>query len=152
MKKKVILASTKYVIIRQWKALVPDSNTLLWMGAEESKLQQRFEDLKKTNFADVTQLQIHIHLKERAGVKAVAEQGKPAPATGPLPEEPFTLSKRFLISCGEQLRSRGILYQTLPYDTDDEQVYSTLLDLGVASFSTDYPDAALRAVKNYYKK
>ena len=152
VQKQVILASTKYEIIRHWKALLPESNTLLWMGGEEDALKQRFVDLKKTDFADVTQLQIHIHLKERVGAKAVAEHGKPAPPTGPLSEEPFTLSKGFLIDCGKQLHKRGIVFQTLPYDTDDEHVYHTLMDLGVESFSTDYPDAALRAVKNYYSK
>jgi hypothetical protein len=116
-------------------------------------LKERFEELKKTDFADVTQLQIHIHLKERIGQKiAAAEQGKPAPKTGPLSDEPFTLSKKFLIEAGNELHSRGILFQTLPYDTDDAKVYWTLMDLGVASFSTDYPEAALKAVREYYTK
>ena len=35
---QVILASTKYPIIREWKKLVPESGTLLWMGGTEEAL------------------------------------------------------------------------------------------------------------------
>src|SRR4051794_15554350 len=66
VQKQVILASTKYPIIRQWKQLVPESDTLLWMGGAEAQLTARFEELRKTNFADVTQLQIHTHLVQDA--------------------------------------------------------------------------------------
>lgn len=135
VEKQVILASTKYEIIREWMRLAPESATLHWMGGEEAKLKKRFEELRATNFADVKQLQIHIHLREGAD-----------------PSEPFTLSKEFLKKAGEELRSHHILYQTLPYDTADPKVFSTLLDLGVASFSTDYPDAMLKAVKDYYQQ
>ncbi|HTL27716.1 MAG TPA: glycerophosphodiester phosphodiesterase family protein, partial [Tepidisphaeraceae bacterium] len=62
---QVILASTKYDQIHKWKKLVPTGQTLLWMGKTEDPepyLTQRFEELRKANFADVTQLQIHTHL------------------------------------------------------------------------------------------
>lgn len=133
VERQVILASTKHDIIREWKKLVPASDTLLWMGGEEPKLKKRLEDLRKTNFDGITQLQIHIHLRE--GVEA---------------NEPFTLSKKFLTAAGTELRSHGILYQTLPYDTVEPKVFWTLMDLGIASFSTDYPDAALKAIRDYY--
>src|SRR5690348_16802117 len=44
---QVILASTKYDIIHQWKKLVPESQTLLWMGATENPepyLTKRFDE------------------------------------------------------------------------------------------------------------
>jgi glycerophosphoryl diester phosphodiesterase len=135
IEKQVILASTKYDQIHEWKSLVPESQTLLWMGGDEKKLKGRFAELRKANFADVTQLQIHNSVNKSAEKK-----------------EPFALSRKFLVEAGKEVRSHGILYQTLPWDTFEEQAFHTLLDYGFESFSTDYPDAALKAVKSYYEK
>src|ERR1041385_8169688 len=61
---QVILASTKYAQIREWKRLVPDGPKLLWMGGSDETLGKRFDEIRKTNFADITQLQVHAHLKK----------------------------------------------------------------------------------------
>ncbi len=135
VEKQVILASTKYEQIREWKKLVPESQTLHWMGGDEKKLKKRIEELRKTSFADITQLQIHTRTNQSAD-KA----------------EPFNLSRKFLIEAGKEVRSHGILYQTLPWDSADASVFSGLLDLGFESFSTDFPDAAQKAVKAYYEQ
>ena len=42
VEKQVILASTKYDQIRTWRKLIPDGQTLLWMGGTEEKLHARF--------------------------------------------------------------------------------------------------------------
>src|SRR5690242_5269589 len=130
---QVILASTRYPVIPEWKKLIPDSQTLLWMGGTEKQLEQRIADLRAANFDGVTQLQIHIHLNTNS------------PAA-----EPFTLSRRFLESAGKEVRSHGIVYQALPYDTTDPKVDWQLLDLGFESFATDHPDITLKAVRDYY--
>ena len=135
IEKQVILASTKYEQIHEWKALVPQSQTLLWMGGDEKKLKKRFEELRKSKFADVTQLQIHTRVNPSANSA-----------------ESFNLPRKFLIDAGKEVRSHGILYQTLPWDTDASSVFSGLLDLGFESFSTDFPDAAQKAVKDYYEQ
>jgi glycerophosphoryl diester phosphodiesterase len=135
VERQVVLASTKYDIIRKWKSLVPESDTLLWMGGTEEALRKRIEDLKTTNFADVTQLQIHVRLKPKMDLS------KP---------DPFTPSDAFLVEVGRELRSRGIVYQSLPWGAKDAKVYWKLLDLGVMSFATDWPDVTLEAVKQYY--
>ena len=138
VEKQVILASTKYEIVRKWKALVPESATLLWMGGTEAQLNKRFEELRKTDFADVTQLQIHTHLLKDAG--EVTRDSV----------NPFAESDGFLIARGEELRRHGILYQTLPYGGTIPGVYAKLLDLGIMSFATDHPDVTWEAVKKYY--
>jgi glycerophosphoryl diester phosphodiesterase len=130
---QVILASTYHEVILEWKRLIPESQTLLWMGGTESQLQKRMADLRAANFAGVTQLQIHTHLN-----------------TNSPSAEPFTLSRGFLQSAGAELRSHGILYQTLPYNVTDPAVYWQLLDLGFTSFATDRPDVTLQAVRDYY--
>lgn len=132
---QVVLASTKYEIIREWKRLVPDGQTLLWMGGTEAELRKRIEDLRKTDFADVTHLQIHVRMKPNADLSR---------------PDPFTPSDAFLVEVGREVRPRGIVYQTLPWEAADPKVYWKLLDLGVMSFATDHPDVTLDAVKKYY--
>jgi len=55
-----------------------------------------------------------------------------------------------LIEVSQELAKRGILYQTLPYGAKDEAIYTTLLDLGFASFATDHPKVTKKAVADYY--
>jgi glycerophosphoryl diester phosphodiesterase len=127
--KQLILASTKYDIIREWKRLAPTSATLHWMGGTEAELAKRLADLEKTKFADVTQLQIHVH---------TAQDGM------------LTPSPQFLLEAGEQLRRHGVVFQSLAWERKDPQIHWQLMDLGVASFATDYPDVIMQAIRDYY--
>jgi len=131
---QVILASTKYDQIARWKKLSPKSGTLHWMGGTEEQLAKRLDDLRRSEFAGVTQLQIHVRVR-------------PATEGGGL-----TPSPEFLRAVGTELRGRGILFQTLPWETTDPEVYRRLLDLGVASFATDHPRLTLDAVRKYYER
>lgn len=142
IEKQIVLASPKVEQLREWKALVTESETLLWMHGNEAKLSRELAELRKTKFAGVTQLQIHVYPKETTDTWA-------PPADASSPENPFRLRNAFLIETGRELRTHGVLFQTFPY-TDDPSVYATLLDLGVMSFATDHPDIALREIKAYY--
>lgn len=130
--RQVILASTVHDIIREWKRLVPDGQTLHWMGGTEAQLQGRLETLRKVGFDGITQLQVHVRLN-----------------TNSASAEPFNLSRAFLRSTGDELRQRGILYQSLPWGVAEPKVYWQLLDLGVMSFATDHPDVTVKAVRDY---
>jgi glycerophosphoryl diester phosphodiesterase len=141
VQKQVIFASTKYDLVRKWKQLVPESQTLLWMGGTEEKLTARFDELRQADFADVTQVQIHTHLKEGVSADAVTRASV----------DPFQECDKFLIARGDELRGRKILFQTLPYGGSSAGVYQKLLDLGLMSFATDHPDVTWDAVKSYYK-
>ena len=125
---RLILASTDYKLIRRWKELAPASSTLHWMGGEESVLAKRLDALKAEKFAAIDQLQIHV---------------KPD-------GEGFTPSADFLKRTGAELRGHGILFQTLPWQSRDEALFRKLMDLGVASFATDFPDFAAETVRKYY--
>ncbi|MDY3554504.1 glycerophosphodiester phosphodiesterase family protein [Gemmata sp. JC717] len=124
---QVVLASPKHAVIRQWKALVPGSGTLNWMGGTEQELGNKLAALRKDTFEGVTQLQLHVRRKDGA----------------------LTPSKAFLAATGKELRERGILFQVLPWGADDEATYRELL--GVASFATDYPEVTLKAVRAHYE-
>ncbi len=130
--RQVILASASHEVIRDWKRLVPESETLLWMGGSESELVKKLEAVRAAAFEGITQLQVHVRLNTNA-------------PSG----EPFNLSRAFLRATGEELRARGILYQALPWGVAQPEVYWRLLDLGLMSFATDHPEVTLRAVREY---
>lgn len=143
LEKQIVLASPKVEELRAWKALVPESETLLWMHGNEAQLRERLADLKKSGFAGVTQVQIHVYPKITDDSWAPPTDESPA-------DNPFRLPNAFLREVGEELRAHGVLYQTFPY-TSDPSVYAKLLDLGVASFATDHPDVTMRELKRYYE-
>lgn len=136
VERQVILAAPKIETIRQWKSLLPDSETLLWMSGTENAKRTRIEELRKSDFAGVTQIQIHVRL--------------PGDAKDVAPGEPFSPSRAFLSEVSSELAKRGILFQTLPYGAKDPAIYSQLLDAGLASFATDHPEVTLKVVRDYY--
>lgn len=152
--KQIVLASPSPKVISDWKARVPESDTLLWMRGSEAQLRKRIEDLKQTGFAGITQLQIHVFpnktIDEALAIAAIpANRIEVSVESARVSEEPFTLSRAFIIELGRELRGRGILFQALPY-TSDFTVYGKLLDLGLMSFATDYPDVTMRELQRYY--
>lgn len=142
VERQIVLASPKVEQLREWKALVPESETLLWMHGNEEKLSKELALLKESKFAGVTSIQIHVYPK-------VTNDSWAPPTDESGPENPFRLRNAFLMDTGEMLRAHGVLFQTFPY-TDDPTVYAKLMDLGVMSFATDHPDVATREVKAYY--
>ncbi|MBV9468578.1 MAG: hypothetical protein JO316_20670 [Abitibacteriaceae bacterium] len=130
---QVILAAPGHDTLRAWKSLLPASQTLLWMGAEEAALVQRIAALRQTGFAAITQLQIHVHPKQQPDGSLI-----------------FAPSAAFLQALGDELRTYNILFQVLPWQVAEPEVYAALLDLGVQSFATDHPDITLPAVRDYF--
>lgn len=128
---RLILASTDYALIRRWKQLAPESATLHWMGGAEAALAQRIESLRGARFADITQLQIHV----RPGTDGT-----------------ITPSPEFLLKTGTELRTHGIVFQTLPWQSADPELFRRLMDLGCASFATDYPDVMMKTIREYYSQ
>lgn len=136
---QVVLASPRHDELVEWKKMVPESDTLLWIGGKtEAEQKKKFEAAKARDFEGLTQVQIHTHLttaSENVSRKSI---------------NPFTGSDEFLISSGNELRKHGILYQTLPYGGETPGVFMKLLDLGLMSFSTDHPKVTWQAIDDYY--
>jgi glycerophosphoryl diester phosphodiesterase len=138
---QVTLATPRIADITKWNSLVPESQTLLWMGgADDAAVEKKFDVARKANFDGITQIQIHTHLKDDL---------KSFDKTTP---EIFKESDAYLRARGEELRRHGILFQTLPYGdrASEPAVYWHLLDLGLMSFATDHPDVTWDVVKQYY--
>jgi glycerophosphoryl diester phosphodiesterase len=125
---QLILASTDYAVIRKWMKLAPESATLHWMGAAEDVLEKRIAALRETNFEAITQLQIHVRVNNGAMMP----------------------SAEFLLKTGAELRAHNILFQTLPWQSNDPALFRKLMDLGSASFATDYPDVMMKTIREYY--
>lgn len=142
LERQVVMASSRLTEVRAWRQVLPGSETLLWLHGTEAQLRQRLAGLRRTRYADVTQLQIHVYPKESDD--AWAPPADPSPA-----DNPFRLRSAFLAEVGRELRAHGVVFQAFPY-TADPAVYAQLLDLGVMSFATDHPDRALRALREYY--
>jgi glycerophosphoryl diester phosphodiesterase len=156
VERQIVFASPKPEQIREWRTLVPESDTLLWMRGGDELLRTRIAALRKTNFAGITQLQIHIfpnHTIEAAMAIAGTTPAKLGISVeqAKASADPFTPSSAFITDLGRELRDHHILFQVLPY-TDDAGVYSLLLDLGVMSFATDHPDITMQEIKAYYTK
>ncbi|NLN76927.1 MAG: glycerophosphodiester phosphodiesterase family protein [Armatimonadetes bacterium] len=131
---QLILASTHYEHHQAWKKMLPTSQTLLWMGGEESALRKRIDDLRKADFACLTQLQVHIVVGDLNSA------------------DPFSPSSAFIREVAKELKSRGILFQTWVRGSDDPRAYEMLLDLGLDSFASDDPHVALEVMRNYHKR
>lgn len=140
---QIVLASPNPDQLREWKDLVPESETLLWMHGNEAKLSEELAALRAKNFAGVTQVQIHVYPKDTT-------QGWAPPADATPPGAPFRLRSAFLQQTGDDLRKHGVLFQVFPW-TDDPKVIPGLLDLGVMSFATDHPDVVMREIQAYYE-
>ncbi|MEN6428459.1 MAG: DUF2961 domain-containing protein [Phycisphaerales bacterium] len=129
---QLIVASTKYDELREWKRVAPRSKTLHWMGGNQADLEKRLAALREVKFAHIDQLQIHTR---------IGDNGVISP------------SEAFLRKTGDELRRYGILFQTFPQTQGDKaETYHRLLDLGFASFGTDYPEQTMSAVKAYYDR
>lgn len=134
VEKQVIFTTSRHAMIRRWKRIVPESQTLLWMGGSEEQLARKLEAISAADFEGITTLQIHVRLQP------------------PGSAEPFRPSPRFLRDVGRTLRARHITYQAMPWGTTDAKVYHALLDLGVESFASDHPRITQQAVKRYYSQ
>ncbi len=132
---QVILAAPDEQLLRQWKNYVPQGQTLLWMSmpsnGDEGTLRQRLDRLRDEDFAGITQLQIH--------VQAIQNDG----------DWQFKPDLELLRVTAGELMSSGVLFQTLPWECADAEVYRALLGAGVQSFASDYPEVALRVLREW---
>lgn len=131
---QVIYTTTHPELIREWKKRVPGSLTLLWNGGSEESLTKKLADVRAADFEGITHLQIHVRVGDLNS------------------EDPFTPSTKFLKQVGQELKEKGIVFQVLPWECQDQAAYVRLLELGVESFATDYPEVTVAAVKEFRGK
>jgi glycerophosphoryl diester phosphodiesterase len=131
---QVIFTTTHHHLISDWRKRVPESLTLLWNGGSEAELAKKLAAVREIEFEGITHLQIHVRVGDVAS------------------DEPFVPSSAFLRKTGKELKARGIVFQTLPWECSDRRAYVKLLELGVESFATDYPEVTLDAVAEFRER
>ncbi len=134
VERQIIFTSEHHQLIRDWKKLVPESQTLIWNRGTEEQLSKKMEELRKTKFRGITHLQIHVQVGDLNS------------------SEPFMPSSRFLHKLSEELQFNDIVFQTFSAECKDQKAFEKLLALGVQSFATDYPEVTLAAVKSFREK
>ena len=115
--------------------------SLSWMALAQTDRTARFPEMSRAaektglaeDFKGITHLQIHVHVNDLNS------------------DEPFDPPGEYLRTLGKELKSRGIIFQVLPWECSDPRAYEKLLAIGAESFATDYPEVTLAAVKKFRK-
>ena len=130
---QVIFATSQHGLIIDWKKRLPKSKTLLWNGGSQGSIAKKLNSVRQREFEGITHLQIHV----RAGDLDS--------------DKPFAPSPAFLEAIRDELKSRDIVFQVYVVMCADRRAYVKLLELGVGSFATDYPQVTLDAVREFQR-
>ncbi len=132
---QVIVAAPDEHLLRAWQQLLPHGQTLLWLSmrgpGDEGRLRQRLARLRDAGFAGITQLQLHIDARRNESAWQ------------------FIPSLDLVRTTADELTAFGVVFQALPWDCADAEVYCALMGAGVQSFASDYPDVALRVLREW---
>lgn len=99
----------------------PGVPTMSWLSGTPSNIQRKFEEVAATNFAGISQLQLHLH----------ARQTKP--------EIIYTFSAEYLTDVHKRLQSADVDLQLCPFEYDAKSL-RPLVDLGVRWFVSGAPE------------
>ena len=121
IEKQVIFTTKNYDLIKIWRKLIPESQTMIWMGDSQEALSRKLNYLRQQEFKDI--YIVHIHYKKVG--------------------DSYQLSDEFILSVTNELSKKGIIVQIMPWDNDDGKVYERLFELGIKATGTDYPDVLL---------
>lgn len=133
LQKQAFYTSGSYKKILEWNDIIPDGCGMHWMGIVWGKfspedLERRFEEFRANNFRGMTHLNCHIQ-------------------TDLSKDDPFTPSSAKLKEMNKECADRGIVFQVISWSNADKlETYKRLLDLGITSFATDYPEVLIEAV------
>ena len=132
LEKQIIFTTKHHNLIQEWNKLIPESLSLQWIGGSQENIEKTFAELRETYFEAVTTLQIHVKpVKDQPGA--------------------FTPSPEYLRERMKEVSEQGILFQVLPWRIQDADIYNQLMDLGIRSFATDYPEMTIDNYNNYLK-
>ncbi len=128
IEKQVIFTTKNYDLICRWRELLPESQTMIWMGSSEQAISRKLDYLRQYDFKNI--YIVHLHYK-------------------PI-ENGYQLSDEFMLGTQAELQKRGIILQIMPWDIDDPAVYERLFQIGILNVGTDYPDVLLPVFKKYW--
>ncbi len=130
--KQTCFATPDHDQAQAWGTLLPEAQTLVWIWNHGTdSILEALAQLRKKQFKDITQLQLHISC---------------------LPNEEYAPNAAVIRELALELKARRILFQAFPFEGRFAQycrpeVFDELRDLGVVSFATDFPEEALQALE-----
>lgn len=130
LEKQIIFTTKHYDLILEWKKRIPESPTMIWIGGSLAHKKETYASLKEADFEGLTTLRIHVKLRENGQ---------------------FTPDGDYLSACLKELTKHGVLFQVLPWRINDPEVFKKLMDIGIRSFATDFPDMTLAVYTDYLK-
>ena len=128
--RQVIFTTDRHDLIRQWRQLIPEAQTMIWMGGSQEEIQKKLTVLRQAQFADT--YIVHLHYK-------------PTGKSGA-----YQLSDQCMLTVRDELKAKGIILQIMPWDIEDPAIYKRLFKLGLDSIGTDYPDMILPLLRRYF--
>jgi glycerophosphoryl diester phosphodiesterase len=121
LEKQVIFTTRDHRLIMQWEQYLPGSSTMIWIGGTQAEIAKQVEILREKKFKGIKIIQFHYSLKGQE----------------------YSLSDQFLTESKNEFTQHGILLQVLPLKIKESSVFEKLLNLGICSFATDYPESLL---------
>ena len=144
LERQVYCHAGSYGLMKQWRAMVPNGLTSLWMwigswgqiqftpenrAKGEAFMKSIFEGAAADNFAHVDVVHFLIQ-------------------TDPSQEDPFCPSSAWIKSAVERLHSAGKITAGFPWTHgDNPELYRKLWNLGFDCFGTDYPEVMNRVIE-----
>jgi glycerophosphoryl diester phosphodiesterase len=129
--RQVIFTTCEHELIVEWKRHIPDALTLLWIGGGTASVERKFRHLLACRFEGVSTLQIHVK-RDDGGPSKDLHPGIP-----------------FLVDRMKEVAQHDVLFQVIPWEISDPDVYRSLMELGVRSFATDFPDETLAVYREF---
>lgn len=120
IEKQVIFTTNRYDLIQQWRALIPNSQTMIWMGGTQQDIENTLNTLRANHYKDI--YIVHMHYRPIAGGTA------------------FNMSDDFMLSAQEELAAHGVVLQIQPWNIEDPLIYGRLFKIGIRNVGTDFPD------------
>jgi glycerophosphoryl diester phosphodiesterase len=111
------------------RSLAPKAGAMTWLSGTSENIKKRFDSLKATGFAGLTQLQFHAHTKDNDR------------------STEFVLDDAFLRQAAAETRSAGVELQLRPFNLSPDCM-KYLLDIGVRWYVADAPKRFTDAVKS----
>lgn len=133
VEKQAFYTSGSYKQIKMWNEIMPEGCAMLWVGLvwgefKKENLDARMNEIRENDFKGITHLNFHIQTDFKK-------------------DDPFTPSSDILKALNKEFTGRGILFQVITWSNGDKpETYQRLMNLGIKSFATDYPEVLLKAV------